>query len=64
LLRPEQFGRVQRIRSVEGVEWAVPLYKSWLRARLADGTRMLVIVVGIDEGPEAIAARILAALVD
>ncbi|MFZ4574452.1 MAG: ABC transporter permease [Phycisphaerales bacterium] len=40
---------VQRIRSVEGVEWAVPLYKSWLRARLADGTRMLVIVVGIDD---------------
>ncbi len=40
---------VQRIRSVDGVEWAVPMYKGWLRARLADGTRMQIIVVGIDD---------------
>lgn len=40
---------VQRIRSVDGVEWAVPMYKGWLRARLADGTRMQIIVVGVDD---------------
>lgn len=40
---------LQRIRSIEGVEWAVPLFKGWLRARLADGTRMQVIVVGLDD---------------
>jgi putative ABC transport system permease protein len=40
---------VQRIRSIDGVEWAVPMYKGWLRARLADGTRMQVIVVGLDD---------------
>jgi putative ABC transport system permease protein len=40
---------VQRVRSVEGVEWASPMFKGWLRARLPDGTSMLVIVVGIDD---------------
>lgn len=40
---------VQRIRSVDGVEWAVPMYKGWLRARLSDGTRMQIIVVGVDD---------------
>lgn len=38
-----------RIRSIEGVEWAVPMYKSWLPARLPDGTRLNVILVGIDD---------------
>ncbi|MFO0707549.1 MAG: hypothetical protein U0412_11925 [Nitrospira sp.] len=28
---------VDRVRSVPGVEWAVPLYKGLLRARLANG---------------------------
>ena len=40
---------LQRIRSIEGVEWAVPMFKGWLRARLADGTRMQVIIVGVDD---------------
>ena len=40
---------VQRVRSVEGVEWASPMFKGWLRARLPDGTSMLVIVVGVDD---------------
>lgn len=40
---------LQRVRSVDGVLWAVPLYKSWLKARLADGTRLQVIVVGLDD---------------
>lgn len=40
---------LQRIRGIEGVEWAVPLYKGWLRCRLADGTRLQVIIVGIDD---------------
>jgi putative ABC transport system permease protein len=40
---------LQRIRGIDGVDWAVPLFKGWLRARLADGTRMQVIIVGIDD---------------
>lgn len=38
-----------RVRGVDGVEWAVPVYKGWLKARLNDGTQLTVIVVGIDD---------------
>lgn len=38
-----------RVRSVEGVEWALPMFKSWLPARLEDGTRLNMIVVGLDD---------------
>ncbi len=38
-----------RVRGVEGVEWAVPMFKSWLPTRLPDGSKMNVIVIGLDE---------------
>jgi putative ABC transport system permease protein len=38
-----------RVRGIDGVEWAVPIYKGWLKARLADGTQLTVIVCGIDD---------------
>lgn len=40
---------LMRVRSVEGVEWALPMFKSWLPARLEDGTRLNMIVVGLDD---------------
>lgn len=40
---------LQRVRGVDGVEWAVPLYKDWLKVRLPDGTRTQAIVVGLDD---------------
>jgi len=40
---------VQRIRGIDGVKWAVPMYKGSLRARLADGTRMQAVIIGIDD---------------
>lgn len=40
---------LQRVRSIEGVENAVPLYKGFLKAQLTDGTRTSVIVVGVDD---------------
>lgn len=40
---------LQQIRGIDGVEWAVPIYKNWLRARLEDGTRLTVIVIGLDD---------------
>ncbi len=40
---------LQRVRSIEGVAHAVPLYKGFLKAQLADGTRTSVIVVGVDD---------------
>ncbi len=39
---------VQRVRSVPGVEWAVPLYWSILQARLPDGTFQGVQLTGLD----------------
>jgi putative ABC transport system permease protein len=40
---------LQRVRSVDGVEWAVPMFKGFLSARLPDGRLQQVRVVGIDD---------------
>jgi len=39
---------VSRVRSVEGVEWAVPLFWSILQARLSDGSFQAVQLTGLD----------------
>ncbi len=38
-----------RVRSVSGVEWAVPLFKGLIKARLADGNFQTCNVVGLDD---------------
>jgi putative ABC transport system permease protein len=38
-----------RVRSVEGVEWAVPMFKGLIRARLSDGQFQTCILLGIDD---------------
>jgi putative ABC transport system permease protein len=38
-----------RIRSIDGIEWAVPLYKGTIQARLHDGTFQTCIFIGIDD---------------
>ncbi|MBA3238044.1 MAG: ABC transporter permease [Parachlamydiaceae bacterium] len=38
-----------RVRSVRGVEWAVPLYKGTIQARLHNGTYQTCILIGIDD---------------
>jgi putative ABC transport system permease protein len=38
-----------RVRGIEGIEWAVPLRKSDIRARLSDGSFQDVTVIGIDD---------------
>jgi putative ABC transport system permease protein len=40
---------LQRVRSIDGVAWAVPLWKGYLRMRLADGTRVQARLIGIDD---------------
>ena len=37
-LKPLQSTELYRVRGVEGVEWAVPLYKGLLKARLSNGS--------------------------
>lgn len=40
---------LNRVRGVEGVAWAVPLYKSLLTARLPDGNRRIIDMTGLDD---------------
>ena len=48
-LEPMQTTALDRVRGVPGVQWAVPMFKSILRGRLANGTFRSVIVIGIDD---------------
>ncbi len=48
-VKPMQDTELYRVRSVEGVDWAVPLYKSLLKARLQDGTFQTCNVFGLDD---------------
>lgn len=46
---PISDGTLLRTRGVEGVDWAVPIYQGFLKARLEDGTRAVVILIGLDD---------------
>ena len=48
-LKPLQDTRVTRIRGIDGVKWAVPLYKGLIKARLDNGNFQNCIVLGIDD---------------
>ncbi len=48
-IKPLQDTKLFRVRSVDGVAWAVPLYKGLLKAHLENGTFQTVNVVGIDD---------------
>ncbi len=51
---------VFRIRGVEGVEWAVPLYKGLSRAKGPDGSFRAVVLMGMDDASMVGAPRDLA----
>ncbi len=48
-VKPLQDTELLRVRGVKGVEWAVPLYKGLLKARLEDGNFQIVNVLGLDD---------------
>jgi len=48
-IRPMREMDLLRVYSVEGVEWAVPLFKGLLRVRLSNGTFQTSNVIGIDD---------------
>jgi putative ABC transport system permease protein len=48
-IKPLQDTVLYRVRSVSGVQWAVPLYKGLIKARLADGNFQTCNVVGLDD---------------
>lgn len=47
--QPFSDARLYRARGVEGVDWAVPMFMSFVRGRLPDGARRTCIMVGIDD---------------
>ncbi|TAN50962.1 MAG: FtsX-like permease family protein [Methylococcaceae bacterium] len=48
-IKPLQDTELYRVRGVAGVDWAMPLYKGLLKARLANGMFQTCIVVGLDD---------------
>lgn len=48
-LKPLQDTALLRIRGVEGVQWAAPLYKGLLKARLQTGNFQTCNVIGLDD---------------
>lgn len=63
-IKPLQDTELYRVRGVEGVEWAVPLYKGLLKARLDNGNFQTCNVLGLDDAtliggpPEMIKGRL------
>src|SRR5947207_4221661 len=48
-VKPMQDTELFRVRGVDGVEWAVPLYKGLLKARLDNGNFQTCNVAGLDD---------------
>jgi putative ABC transport system permease protein len=48
-LKPMQDTQLFRVRSIDGVQWAVPMYRGLLKARLEDGSFQTCNVVGLDD---------------
>lgn len=66
-IKPMQSTKLLNVRGVEGVEWAMPLYKGLLKARLDNGNFQTVNVIGLDDatligGPPAMVEGRLADL--
>jgi putative ABC transport system permease protein len=66
-IKPLQDTQLLRVRGIEGVEWAVPLYKGIIKARLDNGNFQTCNVIGLDDatligGPAVMAEGRLADL--
>jgi putative ABC transport system permease protein len=48
-IKPQQDTELLRVRGIEGVAWAVPLYKGLLKARLGNGNFQTCNVLGLDD---------------
>jgi len=48
-IKPLQDTELYRVRGIQGVEWAVPLYKGLLKARLDNGSFQTCNVLGLDD---------------
>jgi len=48
-VKPMQDMKLYRVRGIDGVEWAMPLYKGLIKARLANGNFQTCNVIGLDD---------------
>jgi putative ABC transport system permease protein len=48
-VKPLQDMNLYRVRGIEGVEWAMPLYKGLIKARLPNGNFQTCNVIGLDD---------------
>lgn len=48
-VRPMSDNELYRIRSVDGVQWAVPLFKGNIRAKLPNNNYQVCVVLGLDD---------------
>ncbi len=48
-IKPMQDTKLLRVRGVEGIKWAVPLYKGMLKVKIADGSFQNSIIIGLDD---------------
>ncbi len=48
-IKPLQDTQLYRVRSIEGVQWAVPYYKGMIKARLSNGNFQTCNLLGIDD---------------
>lgn len=48
-VKPLRDTLLYRVRGIEGVGWAVPLYKGLIKARLSDGRFQICNVIGLDD---------------
>jgi putative ABC transport system permease protein len=46
--KPMRDTDITRVRSVDGIAWAVPLYQSMAMARLMDGSSKMITLIGLD----------------
>lgn len=62
--KPMTVTQLPRVRGVEGIEWAMPLYKGQIRARLANGQVQNCVLLGLDDAtlvggpPEMVSGRL------
>jgi putative ABC transport system permease protein len=48
-IKPMQDTVLDRVRSIPGVSWAMPMFRNFIRARLDDGSTQNCIVIGLDD---------------
>jgi putative ABC transport system permease protein len=48
-IKPMQDTILDRVRSIHGVSWAMPMFRNFIRARLDDGSTQNCIVIGLDD---------------